>query len=144
VATVSPDWETTPDNTSVYKILPVGRSVPETLGTQAQADIRTSVGLASANLDTQIAAVKTDTGNLITRIPAALFSGITSLANWLRLMCRSDSAIGTDAATELAEINNDEGSGAGDYDQTNDSLEALEADSTPRNVRVDIKTTTVE
>lgn len=58
-------------------------------------------------------------------VAAGLFSGITTLANWLRLIARSDAAIKADAATELGEINNNEGSGAGDYDNETDALEYI-------------------
>jgi hypothetical protein len=39
VATVSPAWDTQPDNTSAYKVLPVGRSIVESLPTATQASI---------------------------------------------------------------------------------------------------------
>lgn len=50
------------------------------------AAVRAAVGLASANLDTQIAAVQADTDNIQTRLPAALVSG------------RMDSSVGAMAA----------------------------------------------
>lgn len=43
--------------------------------TVAAADIRSAVGLASANLDTQLSGIQSDTDNIQTRIPAALVSG---------------------------------------------------------------------
>lgn len=43
--------------------------------TLTQADVRTAVGLASANLDTQLSGIQSDTDNLQTRIPAALVGG---------------------------------------------------------------------
>lgn len=46
------------------------------------------------------------------------------LTAYVQLMVRKDSAIATDNATEVTAINADEGSGAGDYDNTTDSLEA--------------------
>lgn len=39
------------------------------------AGVRSAIGMASANLDTQLAAVQSDTDNIQTRIPAALVSG---------------------------------------------------------------------
>jgi hypothetical protein len=42
------------------------------LSTLTQANIRTAVGLASANLDTQLSGIQADTDNIQTRIPAAL------------------------------------------------------------------------
>lgn len=89
------------------------------------AGVRSAVGLASANLDTQLGDIDSDTSTLVSRITSNLFTGITSLANWLRLMARSDAAIVTDAATAASEINDDLGSGAGDYSSAADSLEAI-------------------
>jgi len=43
VATVSPAWETQPDSTSTYKIIPVGRSILDTLSAAAQATIADAV-----------------------------------------------------------------------------------------------------
>lgn len=40
VATVSPAWVTNPGANTVYKIIPVGRSIVESLGVQAKADIQ--------------------------------------------------------------------------------------------------------
>jgi hypothetical protein len=113
-----------------------------------EPQFRAWLGLASANLDTQlaaiddyldtevaviiaklgtpagasvsadIAAVKTDTGNLVTRITANLFSGITYLKNWLGTLAGK-----TADATTLAEVNATT-AGAG-YSNTTDSLEAI-------------------
>jgi hypothetical protein len=43
VANVSPDWTTNPDNTSVYKIIPVGRSIADSMSTTATDEIFTSL-----------------------------------------------------------------------------------------------------
>lgn len=56
-----------------------------------------------------------------------LFAGISSLRLWLQVLFRADTAIATDAALALTEINADEGSGAGAYDNTTDSAEAQSA-----------------
>lgn len=45
------------------------------LSTLDAAGIRTAVGLASANLDTQLSSIQSDTDNIQTRIPAALTAG---------------------------------------------------------------------
>lgn len=66
------------------------------------------------------AAIKTDTGNLVTRITATLFSGITSLAEWLGLIAGKQ----TPDATALTEIKAT-GAGSGTYDATTDSNEAI-------------------
>lgn len=66
----------------------------------------------------------TNTTTLLTRIPSTLFNGITSLAGWLRLAWRKDSAAATDYAASLAEINSDGGSGSGSFSNATDSQEA--------------------
>ena len=76
--------------------------------------------LDAANLPTDVAAVKTDTGNLVTRITANLFSGITKMAEWLGLIAGKQAG----DATALTEIKAT-GAGAGTYDPTTDSNEAL-------------------
>lgn len=63
----------------------------------------------------------TNVAALLVRIPLALFSGITSLRGWLRLMIRSDAFVTTQEADSLTEIN----SGTGTYDNTVASLQAL-------------------
>jgi len=78
---------------------------------------------AGASVSADVAAVKTDTGNLVTRITAALFSGITSLAEWLGLLAGKQAA----DATALAEIKAT-GAGSGTYSETTDSLEAIQVD----------------
>ena len=47
------------------------------------------------------------------------------LLAYVQLLARGDDAIETDNATELAEINADEGSGAGGFDNETDSVEAI-------------------
>jgi uncharacterized membrane protein len=49
---------------------------------------------------------------------------LTKLLAYFRIALRSDAAIATDQSVALAEINADDGSGAGDYLNTADSLEA--------------------
>lgn len=73
---------------------------------------------AGASMSADIAAVKTDTGDLVSRITSTLFSGITSLGNWLRLMARK----GFTNSTALGEINT---GGTSAFDATTDSLEAI-------------------
>jgi len=75
---------------------------------------------AGASISVDIAAVKTDTGNLVTRITSTLFSGITSLAQWLGLIAGKQTGDST-ARTELRAT----GAGSGAYLETSDSLEAL-------------------
>lgn len=75
---------------------------------------------AGASVSADIAAVKTDTGNLVTRITSTLFSGITSLKQWLGLILGKQTADST-ALTEVRST----GAGSGTYDPTTDSQEAI-------------------
>lgn len=75
---------------------------------------------AGASVSADVAAIKTDTGNLVTRITSTLFSGITSLAQWLGLLAGKQTGNST-ARTELRAT----GAGSGTFDETTDSAEAL-------------------
>lgn len=75
---------------------------------------------AGASLAVDVAAVKTDTGNLVTRITASLFTGITSLAQWLGLIAGKQVG-NTTARIEVRAT----GAGSGTYDETTDSQEAI-------------------
>jgi hypothetical protein len=94
------------------------KAVADTI--QADTDLLDDVSGGLADIHTDIAAVKTDTGNLVTRIPAALFSGITSLAQWIGLLAGKQ--VGN--ATALTEIKAT-GAGAGTFNEATDSLEAI-------------------
>lgn len=97
-------------------------SAPASTGdvTSARDSVLTVLGTpADTDLATDIAAVKTDTGNLVTRITSTLFSGITSLAQWLGALAGKQAP----NSTALAEINAT-GAGSGTYDPATDSLEA--------------------
>lgn len=66
------------------------------------AGVRGAVGLASANLDTQIAAVQSDTNDIQTRIPAALVSGrIDASVGAMAANTLTASALASDAVTEI-------------------------------------------
>lgn len=82
--------------------------------------INTKLGTPASSVSADIAAVKTDTGNLVTRITSTLFSGITSLAQWLGLLAGKQTGNST-ARTELRAT----GAGSGTFDETADSLEAV-------------------
>jgi len=83
--------------------------------------INTKIGTpAGVSVSADIAAVKADTGNLVTRITATLFSGITSLAQWLGLMAGKQTG-NTTARTELRAT----GNGSGTFSEVTDSLEAM-------------------
>ena len=82
---------------------------------------KTFHGLQSADVDaTSVArrgAEDVTLSTLATRIPAALFSGISSLASWLRLLARKDAP----DATAIAQLND----GGGGYDPAEHSGEAI-------------------
>lgn len=75
-----------------------------------------SMGEAIATQAT-LNAVGTNVATLLSRITDTLFSGMTSLSNWLRTLARSS----TPDATALAEIN----SGGGTFVSADDSLQAI-------------------
>lgn len=81
--------------------------------------VNTKLGTpAGASVSADIAAVKTDTGNLVTRITSTLFSGITYLSRWLGALAGK-----TADTTTRTEINATT-AGAG-YNETTDSQEAI-------------------
>lgn len=92
-----------------------GTTVPQTGDSYARLGAP-----AGASVSADVAAVKTDTGNLVTRITSTLFSGITSLAEWLGLLAGKQTG-DTTARTELRAT----GAGSGTFDETADSLEAI-------------------
>jgi hypothetical protein len=84
VGTVSPNWVTTPDNTSVFVIVPFdtlpGSSVPtvadivDAVWDESQSG-HTTAGTFGRYLDAQVANVETDTQDIQSRLPAALVGG---------------------------------------------------------------------
>lgn len=76
------------------------------LGSQAKLDVNAEVDTALSDYDG----------------PTYL-----EILNFFRIVMRSDAAIATDLSSALGAINADLGSGAGDYDNTADALEALAA-----------------
>lgn len=75
----------TPSGTITYRIFgtPAGSTPLDAAG------IRSAVGLASANLDTQLSGIQSDTNDIQTRLPAALVSG------------RMDASVGAMAANVM-------------------------------------------
>lgn len=69
---------------------------------------------------TDVGTLLTNVGILLTRIPAALFAGITSLADWLGAMAGKHTA----DATAITEINAT-GAGSGTFDEADDSQEGI-------------------
>lgn len=71
-----------------------------------------------ASMSVDIAAVKADTNTIVTRITSTLFSGITSLKNWLGALAGK-----TPDTTTRAEINAT--TAGANYNETTDSQEAI-------------------
>ena len=76
-------------------------------------------------IDTATAAIQAVTDNLPDSGALSSLAQAAKLKAYVQLLARSDAAIGADNSTELGEINNNEGTGAGDFDQTADSQEAI-------------------
>ncbi|RPI81381.1 MAG: hypothetical protein EHM42_10705, partial [Planctomycetaceae bacterium] len=97
-----------PDNASIFTIL-------------TRTDVATSTRAAAVDY-TSVRAAKLDNldATITSRAAASVFSGITSLANWLRLALR----LGYTDATALGEINT---GGTGAFAPATESLEAIAA-----------------
>lgn len=93
--------------------------------------IDTEVAAILAAVDTEVAAIKAKTDNLpadpadASDIATSFTTLTTKLRKYVQLLARKDSAIATDNATEVTEINADGGSGSGAFVNTTDSQEAL-------------------
>jgi hypothetical protein len=81
-------------------------------------DVGTHISAGSTGL--WLAGIKTDTTTLLSRITSNLFSGITSLAQWLGALAGKQTANST-ARTEIRAT----GAGSGTFLETSDSLEAI-------------------
>lgn len=82
----------------------------------------TTLGLSGTTIKAVTDAVADSAGitTLLSRIPSGLFTGITSLAQWLGLMAGKQTGNST-ARTEVRAT----GGGSGTYDETTDSQEAV-------------------
>lgn len=89
--------------------------------TSIQANAFTAAKFAAGAFD----AVWTVATRTLTSISGLGIALATKLTKYVQLLARKDSAIATDNATELTEINANGGSGGGAYANTTDSLEAL-------------------
>lgn len=66
------------------------------------AGVRSAIGLGSANLDTQLSGIQSDTNDIQTRLPAALVSGrMDSSVGAMAANTLTASALATDAVTEI-------------------------------------------
>lgn len=87
--------------------------------------VRGAVGLASANLDTQVAALQSDTDNIQTRIPAALVSG--RMDSSVGAMATDTITSGAVAASAVTEIQSGLMTSAGYTAPDNTSITAIKA-----------------
>ena len=114
VATLAAALPVTPTGTVTYTIYSTAASSGG--GGLDAAGVRAAVGLASANLDTQLGGIQSDTNDIQTRLPAALVSGrmdsstgamaagvVTPAA--VATGAIDADALSTDAGTELATAN---------------------------------------
>ena len=107
------------DNYSVTRGL-TGTALPAVVA-DAAGGLPTTTKLTDARL--AILTDWIDGGRLDLLLDATALA--TKLEAYVQLLARNDAAIATDRATELGEINADEGSGAGSYASTTDAQEAL-------------------
>ena len=89
------------------------------VGTPASTNNLSATTIATVGTLTNAPPDSTGVTTLLTRIPAALFAGITSVAQWLGLIAGKQVG-NTTARTELRAT----GAGGGTYDETTDSQEA--------------------
>lgn len=108
---------TAPDNAGISSAASSAASAAS-----AASAVNTKIGTPVVSVAADIASVKTDTG---TTIPGLFSTLTTKVRKFLQLLVRKDSAIATDNATELSELNANGGSGAGAFNQSTDSLEAI-------------------
>lgn len=115
------DFTTTQKAGTIARVTLTDTVTTYTGNTPQTGDAYARLGAPSgASLSADVAAVKTDTGNLVTRITSTLFSGITSLSQWLGMLAGKQVG-NTTARTEIRAT----GAGSGTYDETTDSQEAI-------------------
>lgn len=118
---------TAPDNATIALIDAKTTNLPldpadQSLIIAATDAVMTRLGApVGASVSADVAAIQTDVTTLLGRITSTLFSGITSLGDWLRRLARKD--VGT-AGMLAAEAEIDTG-GTSTFTGTTDSLEAL-------------------
>lgn len=86
----------------------------------ARAGYLDNLSAGAVALASSLSTLQTDVTTLLGRITSTLFSGITSLAQWLGLIAGKQTGNST-ARTELRAT----GAGSGTYDETTDSQEAI-------------------
>jgi hypothetical protein len=122
--------DTTTTNTDMRGTDGANTTVPDAAGTAAALHVITDAliaalnNLSSADIATELATYDGPTKAEMDTAHGLLATSAKLLA-YVQLLARSDAAIETDNATELAAINADGGSGAGDYSAQTESQEAI-------------------
>lgn len=96
--------------------------------TTAADNVEANIGNLDApvsTVDTVVDAIQAVTDNLPDSGALTSLAQAAKLLAYVQLLARSDAAIATDLSTELGEINANEGSGAGDYANQTEALEAV-------------------
>lgn len=91
-----------------------------TTNTDMRGTDNAATATALTTVEGKIDTIDTNVDTLLTRVTATLFSGITSLAEWLGLLAGKQTGDAT-ARTELRAT----GAGSGTFDEATDSLEAV-------------------
>lgn len=83
---------------------------------------------AVVNYDTltTLAATKSGVDSIVAKLPANSMTDSDKLLAFVQLLTRNDVALSTDRAAELAEINQDQGSGTGNYFPFQEALQVLQ------------------
>lgn len=97
-------WTTTPDNTSLYEVY---RTASGTSGSGLDAaGVRAAVGLASANLDTQLSTIDTVVDAILVDTGTTLDGKLDTIDNFLDTeMAAALAAVDTEVASILADTN---------------------------------------
>jgi hypothetical protein len=101
VATVSPAWDTQPGATSVYKVLPVGRSIVESLPTGTQASID-AIESELILVHSETTAIQTGTAIISAWDLGSVASDAAAIESELILVHSETTAIQTGTASILA------------------------------------------
>jgi co-chaperonin GroES (HSP10) len=111
------------DNATQVALLLTRIGTPSVSVSADIASVSTKLGTpAGASVSADIASIKTDTG---TTIPGLFTTLTTKIRKFFQLSLRKDSAIATDNATELTELNASGGSGPGAYSNITEAQEAI-------------------
>lgn len=119
----SANLDTQLDNLPTNSELSTALAAADDATLAAISDVATAVAAGNTALGaiaTAIAGIAVDTTALTSRITSTLFSGITSMAQWLGLLAGKQTG-NTTARTEIRAT----GAGAGTFLETTDSLEAI-------------------